>query len=101
MIEKIWRKKVWFAKNIFWSARCVALRGENFVIKYLDEIQTEFENYSSLFIGGPDGFESWKNRGRKSRDTLPLSITTHNFKEVRISARGLPTVWSEGQQITL
>ena len=25
----------------------------------------------SLFIGGPDGFNLWKNIGRKSRDTAP------------------------------
>ena len=29
-----------------------------FVIEYLGEIETEFEN--SLFIKGPDGFEAWK-----------------------------------------
>ena len=39
--------------------RCVPHRGGNFVIKYLDEIKTESENTSfSLFIRGPDGFES-------------------------------------------
>ena len=27
----------------------------------------------SLLIRGPDGFESWKNGGQKSCDTLPLS----------------------------
>ena len=47
----------------------------NLVIEYLVEIETEFENTSTLacLSGGPDGFESWKNEGRKSRDTLPLT----------------------------
>ena len=30
--------------------------------------------YFMLFIRGPDGFKSWKNRGRKSRDTLPVRL---------------------------
>ena len=30
----------------------------NFVIKYLGEVETKFEN-TSLFIRGPDGLESW------------------------------------------
>ena len=35
----------------------------NFVIKYLSEIETKFENTLAcliVFIRGPDGFESWK-----------------------------------------
>ena len=37
----------------------------NFVIKYLGKIETELENWVRIME---------KNRGRKSRDTLPLSI---------------------------
>ena len=52
----------------------------NFVIEYLVEIETEFENTSTLacLSGGPDGFESWNNEGRKSCDTLPLVWHKHN-----------------------
>ena len=32
----------------------------NFVIEYLSEIATKFEKNFTLFIRGPDGFESWK-----------------------------------------
>ena len=56
------------------SLQCVAHRGDIFVIEYLDEIETEFEKYLSLFIKGlSGGLESWKKSGgQKSRDTLPL-----------------------------
>ena len=37
----------------------------NFVIKYLGEIETELENWVRIME---------KNRGRKSRDTLPSSL---------------------------
>ena len=44
------------------------------MIEYLDEIETETKNDFCLFIRGQDGFELWKNSGRKSRDTRPLSV---------------------------
>ena len=34
--------------------------------------RNQIRKYFTLFIRGPDAFESWKNGGRKSRDTLPL-----------------------------
>ena len=42
------------------SLWCIAHCRDNFVIKYLNEIETEFEirKYFSLFIRGPYGFES-------------------------------------------
>ena len=36
----------------------VCHRGDNFVIEYLSEIETELEKNFSLFIRSPDGFES-------------------------------------------
>ena len=60
------------------SSGLFAHRGVNFlkfVIEYLGEIKTEFENTLPSLSGGPDGLETgtMKKRGSKSRDTLPLS----------------------------
>ena len=43
-----------------------------FMIKYLGKIETQFEN--TLPSGGQMGLNNEKNRGRKSRDTLPLRV---------------------------
>ena len=32
----------------------------------------KIRKWFSLFVRGPDGFKSWKNRAQKSRDTHPL-----------------------------
>ena len=65
----------WLAKAKFFTLRCDA----NCRVKFYelcDQISRRNRNriwkYFSLFIWGPDGFESWKNGGRKSHDTLPL-----------------------------
>ena len=44
----------------------------NFVIEYLGEIKTEFENTLPCLSGAQMGSNHEQNRGRKSRDTLPL-----------------------------
>ena len=45
----------------------------NFVIEYLGEIETEFENTLPCLSGAQMGSNHGNNSGRKSRDTLPLS----------------------------
>ena len=45
----------------------------NFVIEYLNKIETEFENTLSCLSGAQMGSNHEKNGGRKSRDTLPLN----------------------------
>ena len=52
--------------------RTVEFAFSNFMIEYLDEIETKFENILACLSGGPNGFESWKNRGRKYHDKLAL-----------------------------
>ena len=63
--------------------RCASLRGvelrgvhhfSNFVIKYLGEIETKFENTLASLSGAQMGSNHEKNGGKKSRDTLPLRI---------------------------
>ena len=75
MKEKIWRQIFWFAKPKILTPCCRADRGVKFC-ELCDWISGRNRNwirkYLSLFIRGPDKFESWKNGGRKSRDTLPL-----------------------------
>ena len=44
----------------------------NFVIEYLGEIETEFENTLACLSGAQMGSNHAKKRGRKSRDTLHL-----------------------------
>ena len=44
-----------------------------FIIEYLGEIKIEFEIFLTYLSGGRHGFISWKNRGWKSRDTVPLT----------------------------
>ena len=72
MKEKIWSINfLVYLENVLMSAVCSTPR-----IPLCDLITLQNRNwirkYFSLFIRGPDGFESWKNRGRKSRGTLPL-----------------------------
>ena len=52
----------------------VKLNFSNFVIKYLGEIKTEFENTLPCLSGAHIGLthEEEKNGVQKSRDTLPL-----------------------------
>ena len=53
-----------------------------FMIKYLGKIETQFEN--TLPSGGQMGLNNEKNRGRKSRDTLPLRVFEFGFDFVEI-----------------
>ena len=48
---------------------------------FLGEIETEFENVFACLSGGIDVFESWKNRGPKSREKLPFSLKTWQLLE--------------------
>ena len=41
-------------------------------VEYLGEIEFEFENTLACLSGAQTGSNHEKNRGRKSRDTLPL-----------------------------
>ena len=58
--------------------------------------------YFTLFIRGPDGFQSWEEMGgRKSRDTLPLkweqNSNTHDFlRQAPVTWKG----WKGGDQPT-
>ena len=45
----------------------------SFVIEYLGEIETEFENTLACLSGAQMGSNHEKTGGRKSRDTLPLT----------------------------
>ena len=47
-------------------------RGDNFVIEYLGEIKTEFVNTLACLSGAQMGLNLEKNGRRKSRDTLPF-----------------------------
>ena len=44
----------------------------SFVLEYLGEIETEFENTLACLSGAQMGLNHEKNGGQKSRDTLPL-----------------------------
>ena len=46
----------------------------NFVIEYLSELETEFENTLDCLSGAQMGLNHAKNGGNKSRGTLPLRI---------------------------
>jgi hypothetical protein len=50
----------------------IRLRGTTFEFEYLCEFETEFENNLGSDSGGSYGVDSRKNRGQKSRATLPL-----------------------------
>ena len=52
-----------------WSPWCAAHRGDNFVIEYLEEIETEFENTWACLSGAPGSNHEKKTGGRKSRNT--------------------------------
>ena len=71
--EKIWSIIWWFT---ILTPRCHAHHGVRIFPLY-DQICLRNRNRIrikySVFIRSPNGFESWKNGGRKSRDTLPLS----------------------------
>ena len=65
-----------FAKPKILSPWCHAhyeIEFSNFVIKYLGKIETEFENTLACLSKAQVGWNHGKNRGRKSRDTLPIS----------------------------
>ena len=53
--EKIWRKKILFAYKFFYP------RGYNFVIEYLNKIETEFENTLACLSGAQMGSNHEKN----------------------------------------
>ena len=55
------------------TPRCAAHPGDNFVIEYLGEIETELENTLACISVAQMGLNHEKNGGRKSRDTLLLS----------------------------
>ena len=54
------------------SPRYDAHHGDNFVIEYLGEIGTKFENTLACISEAQMGSNHEKTGGRKSRDTLPL-----------------------------
>ena len=49
-----------------------AHRGDHFVIKYLGEIEPDFENILACLSGAQMGLNHEKTGGRKSCDTLPF-----------------------------
>ena len=51
----------------------------NFVIKYLGEIENEFENTLAFLSGAQVGSNHGKNRGCKSRDQLPFKSVKSTF----------------------
>ena len=59
----------------------------NFVIKYLGEIETEFENTSACLSGAQMGSNHEKTGVQKSCDTLPLSnVDVSTFKSMNNSS---------------
>ena len=92
MKEKIWRNFFWFAQKICWSPRCVAHRGDNFVIEYLDEIVTEFENNLACLSGAQMGSNHEKNRRSKISWHTPFKKQNYsNFYEKRATEG--KTIW--------
>ena len=58
----------------------------NFVIEYLSEIETEFENTFACLSGAQKIWIMKKTGGWKSRDTLPLSaFTLYVFEVVKLT----------------
>ena len=54
-----------------------------FVIEYLGEIETEFENPLACLSGAQMGSSHEKTGGQKSRDTLPLSLVGFAYSAYR------------------
>ena len=48
-------------------------------------LQSKYRKYFSLFIRSSDGFESWKNRGKKTRHIVPLIAFSCGVLIIRIS----------------
>ena len=75
MKEKIWSIKSGFTQPKFFTPQCHAHRGVEF-FKLCNWISRRNRNrirkYFTLFIRGPDGFESWKKWQSKISWTLPL-----------------------------
>ena len=74
MKEKIWRIKFWFAKPKFWL--CDVMHSAHRCVDFFKLCHWKSwrnKKYLRLFIRCPNGVESWKNEGQKSRDTLPLT----------------------------
>ena len=69
--QKIWRKKIWYAKPKILTPQCHAHRGVGFIELY-DGISRRNRNrvrkYFSMFIRGPDTVGS----NHEKKDTLPL-----------------------------
>ena len=91
--EKIWRNIFLFAKTKILTPRCASHRGVEF-FELCDRISRRNQNwirkYFSLFIRGPDGFESWKKTGgRKSCDTLPLTLQSRTLQSWTMRTRNL------------
>ena len=64
MKENIWRKIFWFAKPKIWLRGVMHTAESNFsnyVIEYLDDIDTEFENTLACLSGAQVG----SNHGKK------------------------------------
>ena len=55
----------------------------NFVIEYLGEIETKFENTLVCLSGAQLGSNHEKTGGRKSRDTLPLRSYNHLAQQTK------------------
>ena len=76
MKEKILSIKCWFIKKNVSSQWCAAHRSDHFVIEYLGEIETEFENtLACMFIRGPNGIESWTKWRSKILWHTPFKLT--------------------------
>ena len=61
--RRIWRIFLRFAKKILLSPQCVAHHGDKFVIEYLNEIETEFENTLPCLSGAQVGSNQEKKTG--------------------------------------
>ena len=74
------------------------------MIKYLDEIETEFENNLACLSGVQMGSNHEKTGGRKSCDTLPLrlikcTLQMYFFSSEQFTLEYLrinPAYWAEG-----
>ena len=72
MKEKIEENKIDLLQKIVLSPRCVAHRRDSFVIEYLDEIETEFEN-TLVCLSGAQMSSNYEEK--KISDTLPLGYS--------------------------
>ena len=67
------------------SPRCAAHRGDNFVIEYLDEIKTEFENTLACLAGAQMGLNIKNLRSKILRHTSFKDNKTKCYKELKMT----------------